>query len=194
MKKNVAYKIATGLVLAVGGFYAFRWYKDHYTGFFKRRVKRQNEGTDITQVPPSSSSSQSEGIYLYDSVTGDVISTYVYSGDDMAFPMERNIYAAYDNVAKLQAFLLFANPDNNLAVDGVFGSYTEEAVRQEVNGLLDYNYSVYYEDSATTSGALDEEATAFKYLTITEAYYNEVVLPEFEYFTNAEAEDLYSGG
>lgn len=191
MKKGIGYKIATGLVLAVGGFYAFRWYKDNYTGFFKKRVRRQDENTAVTQNPPSG---QSEGIYLYDSVTGDVVSEYVYSGNNMSFPLSRNVYAAYDNVAKLQAFLLFANPDNNLAVDGIFGSFTEAAVKQEVQGLLDYNYAVYFEDGATSSGALDDVATEEKYNTITEAYYNEVVLPEFEYFTNAEAEDLYSGG
>lgn len=191
MNKKIGYKIATGLVLAVGGFYAFRWYKDNYTGFFKKRVRRKDEDTAVTETPPSG---QSEGIYLYDSVTGDVVSQYVYSGNNMSFPLSRNVYAAYDNVAKLQAFLLFANPDNNLSVDGIFGSFTEAAVKQEVQGLLDYDYAVYFEGGATSSGALDDAATEEKYNTITEAYYNEVVLPEFEYFTNAEAEDLYSGG
>ncbi len=191
MNKKIGYKIATGLVLAVGGFYAFRWYKDNYTGFFKKRVRRKDEDTAVTETPPSG---QSEGIYLYDSITGDVVSQYVYSGNNMSFPLSRNVYAAYDNVAKLQAFLLFANPDNNLSVDGIFGSFTEAAVKQEVQGLLDYDYAVYFEGGATSSGALDDVATEEKYNTITEAYYNEVVLPEFEYFTNAEAEDLYSGG
>tara|TARA_R110002012_G_scaffold4382_3_gene20180 strand:- start:6439 stop:7017 length:579 start_codon:yes stop_codon:yes gene_type:complete len=190
MNKKIGYKIATGLVLAVGGFYAFRWYKDNYTGFFKKRVRRQDENTSVVQSQMGQGT-ESSGIYLYDSVTGDVVSQYVYSGNNMSFPLSRNVYAAYDNVAKLQAFLLFANPDNNLAVDGIFGSFTEAAVKQEVQGLLEYNYAVYFEGSATSSGALDEAATEEKYNTITEAYYNEVVLPEFEYFTQAEFDELY---
>jgi hypothetical protein len=190
MKNKLGYKIATGLALAVGGFYAFRWYKDNYTGFFKKRVRRKDEDTSVVQTKMGEGNDPS-GIYLYDSVTGDVISEYVYSGNDMSFPLSRNVYAAYDNVAKLQAFLLFANSDNNLAVDGIFGSFTESAVREEVQGLLDYDYAVYFEGGATSSGALDEEATQEKYNTITEAYYNEVVLPEFEYFTQAESDELY---
>ena len=190
MNTKIGYKIATGLVLAVGGFYAFRWYKDNYTGFFKKRVRRKDEDTSVVQKKKGQGNEIS-GIYLYDSVTGDVISEYVYSGNNMSFPLSRNIYAAYDNVAKLQAFLLFANPDNNLAVDGFFGSFTEDAVRQEVEGLLDYDYAVYFESGTTSSGALDEEATQEKYNSITEAYYNEVVLPEFEYFTQAEFDELY---
>ena len=77
MDKKIAYKIATGLVLAVSGFYSFRWYKDNYTGFFKKRVRRKNEGTDVVQSIMGQGT-ESSGIYLYDSVSGDIISEYVY--------------------------------------------------------------------------------------------------------------------
>ena len=109
----------------------------------------------------------------------------------MAFPLQQDS-GKYDNVAELQAFLVFANPENNLAIDGYFGPLTEAAVKSEVEGLEpNYGYGVYYEDVTPPESDLNIDATNLQYNTITEEYFNEVVVPELEYFMNADCVQLY---
>ena len=83
--------------------------------------------------------------------------------------MSNDPSSAYDNVAKLQTYLLFANADLVMPIDGRFGDITSEAVLNETEGLTDYGY----------------DADDYDYETITQAYYNEVVIPELDYFVNS---------
>ena len=66
--------------------------------------------------------------------------TPVEGGKNMPFPLtqESAPYGVYDNVKKLQTFLLFANPDLVLVggIDGKFGASTAAAVKQEVEGFF----------------------------------------------------------
>jgi hypothetical protein len=198
MAKKVGLKIGSAILVG-GGLYLFftsDWYKSRYTGFFKKRKKVRDENVLITTQPPANTSTGSNnlgGIYIY-GVDGSVISQYNFTGVDMEFPLQKDLsYSqAYDNVAELQAFLVFANADNNLAIDGYFGPATEAAVRTEVENYVgDYGYGVYLDDVTPPANDLDVEATDAQYNTITQEYFNEVVVPELEYFMNADCVQLY---
>ena len=176
MAKKVGLKIGTAIAVGVGlyFFYTSDWYKSRYTGFFKKRKKVRDENVLITTTPPANTTPTSlGGIYIYNN-DGSVISEYNYTGNNMEFPLQ-NSSGKYDNVAELQAFLVFANPDNNLAIDGYFGPFTSQAVLDETEGLVNYGY----------------DADDYDYETVTEAYFNEVVIPELEYFMNADCITLY---
>tara|TARA_R110000851_G_scaffold82321_1_gene180478 strand:+ start:29 stop:640 length:612 start_codon:yes stop_codon:yes gene_type:complete len=197
MEKKLGLKIGiTTAVLGVGlyFFYTSDWYKSRYTGFFKKRIKVRDEDVLITTVPPTSAEETDlGGIYMYNA-DGSVIASYNNIGENMPFPLQKE-NGKYDNVAQLQAFLVFANPDNNLAVDGYYGVLTEAAAEAEVVGFVDeYGYGIYFADTDTSTGALDELATAEQYRTVTEQYFNEVVMGEqvgLPYFMNADCLELY---
>ena len=198
MAKKVGLKIGAVVAVGAGLFFFFRsdWYKNRYTGFFKKRKKVRDADVLISDVPPPSVTPNNlGGLYIY-GTDGSVVAEYNNTGVDMEFPLQKDLSFSqrYDNVAELQAYLVFANPDNNLAIDGYFGNLTEAAVRAEVEGLLDYGYGVYFEDTATSSGALDEAATDAQYNTITEEYFDDVVINEdagLPYFMNADCVTLY---
>jgi hypothetical protein len=196
MAKKVGLKIGTAIAVGVGlyFFYTSDWYKSRYTGFFKKRKKVRDEDVLITTTPPANTTPTSlGGIYIYNN-DGSVISQYNYTGNDMEFPLQRDS-GKYDNVAELQAFLVFSNADNNLAIDGYFGPLTEAAVKYEVEGLApNYDYGVYFDNVTPPANDLDVEATNLQYNTITEAYFNEVVMGEqvgLPYFMNADCLELY---
>ena len=192
MAKKVGLKIGGLIAVGAGTWYFFNsdWYTTRYTGFFKKRILVRDENVLITtEAPANTPPTDLGGIYIY-GVDGSLISNYNFIGSDMAFPLQKES-GKYDNVAELQAFLVFANPDNNLAIDGYFGALTEAAVRSEVDTKLDYGYGIYHPDTDTASGALDEEATDLQYSTITEEYFTEVVEPELVYFMNADCVELY---
>jgi len=218
MAKKLGLKLGITTIAAGVGLYFFytsQWYNDRYTGFFKKRKVVRDEDVLITTVPPANTTpTDLGGLYIYD-VDGSVISNYTFTGNDMAFPLQVNS-GKFDNVAELQAFLVFANADNNLAIDGYFGSFTEAAVRSEVEGFADgcnefemlpddangvaqgysdvcidggsYGYVPLYE---TTSGELDYDAIDEQYNTITEEYFTEVVESELDYFMSADCLELY---
>ena len=195
MAKKVGLKIGVVVGFGVGLYllYNSNWYKDRYTGFWKKRKKVRDEDVLISDVPPTDVTPTSlGGIYMYNA-DGSVITEYANTGVDMEFPLQKDLSfsQAFDNVAELQAFLVFANSDNNLAIDGYFGNLTEDAVRAEVADKLDYGYGIYFDDTATSTGALDEAATDAQYNTITEEYFNDLVLSELEYFMNADCLTLY---
>ena len=123
-------------------------------------------------------------------------------------------YTEYDNVKVLQTFLLFANPDLVLVggIDGKFGASTAAAVKQETEGFADQAFNALYDGLSTElendvpiedetivgelfgeygydaitneDGSWDYVAMAKVYETVTKQYYDEVVKPEFDYFTS----------
>ena len=120
-------------------------------------------------------------------------------------------YTEYDNVKILQTFLLFANPDLVLigGIDGKFGASTAAAVKQETEGFAaqamgavlddivdaethtvgemygEYGYDPIYTtgDDSVGNADWDWDAMDEMYKTVTKQYYDEVVMPEYEYFT-----------
>ena len=89
----------------------------------------------------------------------------------MSFPLSYDPNNAYDNVAKLQAFLLFSNPDNNMPIDGIFGKLTRDAVIYEVEDFTTYGYE-----------NIDYRSKPIITETVTKAYYDEQVLPNLRFF------------
>lgn len=120
-----------------------------------------------------------------------------------------NAYSVYDNVKILQTFLLFANPDLVLVggIDGKFGASTAAAVKQETEGFAaqamdavmdgsvdsatqtvgemygEYGYSFILVDDSGDNTDWDYAAMNEMYKTVTKQYYDEVVKPEYDYFT-----------
>jgi hypothetical protein len=215
MAKKLGLKLGGLIALGGGTWYFFNsdWYTTRYTGFFKKRILVRDENVLITTEPPANTPpTDLGGIYVY-GVDGSVISNYNFIGSDMAFPLQKES-GKYDNVAELQAFLVFANTDNNLAIDGYFGALTEAAVRGEVGGLANqcnefelladnsysdvcidegsYGYApIYHPDTDTSSDEFDEDSTDLLYDTITEEYFTDVVKPELDYFMSADCLELY---
>ena len=97
---------------------------------------------------------------------GVEVCDYTNTGSMMSYPMTNSLLGKYDNVANLQAYLLFTNPDLELCIDGYFGDFTSEAVLSELNDITGYGY----------------DGEDYDYETVTEAYYTEVILTELEYF------------
>ena len=62
----------------------------------------------------------------------------------MEFPLldTGSPYTAYDNVAKLQTYLVFANADLELTIDGIYGPNTADAVFSELNNITGYGYDI----------------------------------------------------
>ena len=198
MAKKVGLKIGAVVAVGAGLFFFFRsdWYKNKYTGFFKKRKKVRDADVLISDVAPTNvTPSNLGGLYIY-GTDGSLVAEYNNTGVDMEFPLQKDLSFSqrYDNVAELQAYLVFANPDNNLAIDGYFGNLTEAAVRAEVEGLLDYGYGVYLDNVTPPANDLDVEATDAQYNTITQEYYEDVVINEdagLPYFMNADCLTLY---
>ena len=198
---------STLLLLTIVGFALKPWFKKKFGN--KGSSKNILLGLEEMNEDAVSATKPMGGWTITSTVDGSVICDYTNTGSNMEFPLSQSIFR-YDNVANLQAYLLFTNPDINLCIDGYFGEITEAAVKQEVDGLGDvctewidieagfedsncatwggsYGYeNKYFEDSETSSGAIDEDATKEQYNTITSEYYNDVITTELEYFTSEE--------
>ena len=159
MNKKLGLKIGVGLAVLVGGYFLVKllWKK----AVIKIKASLIASGKLVV-------SESSISISVTDSDTGVVVSTYEFNSNNMSYPMSNDPSSAYDNVAKLQTYLLFANADLVMPIDGRFGDITSEAVLNETEGLTDYGY----------------DADDYDYETITQAYYDEVVIPELDYFVN----------
>ena len=157
MKKG--YKILIGLAIVGAIYFTYTKIKKSKKGFFFSGGLGEN-----VLISPN------DDIYFSEMLMDGSIplGEYLSNGNNMSFPLYNtgSPYSAYDNVAKLQTYLVFANADIGLVIDGMYGDETEAAVMQEVSGLENYGY-----------GAAD-----YDYSEITQQYYNEVVLPELEYF------------
>ena len=162
MKKKVGLKIGVGLALIVGGYFLVRY----LVGRAIAKYVLASNLADGSQVIEQ----DAIGITVVNVSTGEAYASYQFNGSDMAFPLSHDPSQAFDNVAKLQAYLLFANADLEMPIDGRFGDLTALAVLNETEGLSDYGY----------------DADDYDYETVTLAYYNEVVLPELEYFISQQ--------
>ena len=158
MAKKVGLKIGVSLAVLVGGVFLVRY-------FFRRAVAKAIKAS-LLASGELNLQQDSAAIQVTNTETGEIFSTFEFTGNDMAFPLSHDPSMVYDNVAKLQAFLLFANSDLDMPIDGRFGDMTSEAVLNETEGLTDYGY----------------DAEDFDYETITQVYYNDVVVPELQYF------------
>ena len=159
MKKG--YKILIGVSLVGALYFAFRQVK-------KKVLRLRNEdllsggafvdldGNDIVVT----------------NTQGNVIGEYQSTEIDMELPMYNTgiPYTAYDNVAKLQTYLVFANADLVLDIDGKYGDKTEAAVMSEVTDIVGYGY----------------DGDDYDYSELTQEYYTEVVLPELEFYLNQQ--------
>tara|TARA_R110001599_G_C12043758_1_gene641426 strand:- start:222 stop:701 length:480 start_codon:yes stop_codon:yes gene_type:complete len=159
MKKG--YKILIGVALVGALYFAFRQVKKKVL-----RLRHEDllsggafvdlDGNDIVVT----------------NTQGNVIGEYISTASNMEFPMYNtgSPYTSYDNVAKLQTYLVFANADLELDIDGMYGDETEAAVMSEVTDLTEWGY-----------GGED-----YDYSEITVEYYDGVVLPDLDYFLNEQ--------
>lgn len=161
MAKKVGLKIGVGLAVVVGGYFLVKHLWKKAIKSIKASLLASGEYM-LTQ--------NANGIQVLNTDSGAIDVDFVNSGSNMAFPLSHDPYQVYDNVAKLQAYLLFSNADLDMPIDGRFGDLTSEAVLNETDGLTDYGY----------------DADDYDYETVTQAYYNEVVVPELEYFIGAQ--------
>jgi len=139
--------------------------------YLRRRLRGVPvNGSDIAKGNVTIEES-SDGIYVVETSTKDKFHSYKFTGRNMSFPLSYDPNNAYDNVAKLQAFLLFSNPDNNMPIDGIFGKLTRDAVIYEVEDFTTYGY----ENVDYISKPIITE-------TVTKEYYDEQVLPNLRFF------------
>ena len=102
---------------------------------------------------------------VFTDVDNNEVGEYQATGRNMEFPLYNtgSPYTAYDNVAILQTYLVYANPDLDLAIDGMYGDETEAAVMSEVTNINAWGY----------------EGDDYDYSELTQEYYEGVVLPDF---------------
>ncbi len=160
MGKNRVLKIIGVVALICGVYFGVVYAKRRFRGIPLKGSDLAGGNITIEQTD--------EQIFVVDTSTEDSFYSYKFTGKDMSFPLSYDLSSAYDNVAKLQAFLLFANPTLEMPIDGLFGDLTSQAVLDETEGLSDYGY----------------DADDYDYETVTQSYYNEVVIPELQYFIN----------
>ena len=104
----------------------------------------------------------------------------------MPFPLQKDLTCNdgiaggcddYDNVANVQTYIALNMASGEFAIDGKFGNDTEAAVEDLVTGMEDYGYLVMLPDTETMSGGVDYIAMDARYKTITEEFYNGVIMP-----------------
>ena len=161
MAKKVGLKIGVVLAVVVGGYFLVK----HLWGKAIDKLKGEllaNGELTLTQ--------NNEGIHVVNSITGELVIGYEYTGHNMAFPLAFDpTYTKSDNVAKLQAYMVFENPSLDIALDGKFGVQTQTAVEDLVSGLSEYGYNILL---------IDDDSV------ITEEFYNQEVIPELAAFVN----------
>jgi len=158
MKGNTALKILGLLALGVGIYFGVPYLKRLFRGI-------PISGRDLAEGNITIEQTDT-AIYVVETSTKDSFYSYKFTGKDMPFPLSNDPSVAYDNVAKLQAFLLFANPTLQMPIDGRFGDLTSQAVLDETSDLNTYGY----------------DRPDYDYEQVTQEYYTGVVLPELKYF------------
>ena len=148
------YKILIGLALVGALYLAYRQVKKKI--FLLKGDDLANNDIYVDYV--------NDDIVFTDSNNNEV-GEYQSTGRNMEFPMYNtgSPYTAYDNVAILQTYLVYANPDLDLAIDGMYGDETEAAVMSEVTDI----------------GAWGYEGDDYDFSEVTQEYYEGVVLPDF---------------
>ena len=140
MAKKVGLKIGIGVLLLIGAYFLYKKIKD--------RVDANNIQNGETEIVETE-----DGIEVVDTASGNVLSTYTNTGNDMSFPLAYdetcNDYIVggcyeYDNVAKLQKWLLLNMASGSLSVDGQFGLGTKAAVIEVLTNLNleEYGYNL----------------------------------------------------
>lgn len=134
-KKTIGFLVG-GLLLAGAAYYFIFRKKDN--GFQVNSDNLDSETGNSTQQIVATDN----GLELTEISSGDLLGSYNWNGKYMEFPMYNTgaPYTAYDNVAILQAFLLYESPDLVMPVDGKYGDLTAAAVYDQVNGLTDLGY------------------------------------------------------
>ena len=136
MKKKTIGFLVGGLLLAGAAYYFIFRKKDN--GFQVNSNNLDSETGNSTQQIVATDN----GLELTETSSGDLLGSYNWRGKYMEFPMYNTgaPYTAYDNVAILQAFLLYESPDLVMPVDGKYGDLTAAAVYDQVNGMTDLGY------------------------------------------------------
>ena len=154
-------KILLGLALIGVLYFAYRQVKKK--GFLLKYDDLSNNNIFVDLVDDD---------IVFTDANDNEVGEYQSTGRNMEFPLldTGSPYTAYDNVAKLQTYLVFANADLELTIDGIYGPNTADAVFSELNNITGYGY----------------DADDYDYSEVTQQYYNEVVLPNLEFFINEE--------
>ena len=136
MKKRTIGFLVGGLLLAGAAYYFFFRKKDNGFQVDSNNLSTNGGNQDIVVTD--------NGLELVDPSLdgGNLLGSYTWRGKYMSFPMYNTDapYTAYDNVAILQAFLVYESPDLVMPIDGKYGDLTAAAVYDQVNGLTDLGY------------------------------------------------------
>jgi len=156
MKKG--YKVIIALGLLGGLYYAYTKVKPLVKKFLLKFEELSKLQVELDQ----------DDIVITDP-EGVVVAEYISQGYNMEFPLYNTgqPYTSYDNVAKLQTFLVFSDIDD-LTIDGKYGPNTEAAVMIAVTDIGSYGY----------------ELDGYDFSEVTESYYDQVVIPGLEEFIN----------
>ena len=148
------YKILIGLAIVGALYFAYRQVKKKV--FLLKGDDLANNNIYVDYVNDD---------IVFTDVDNNEVGEYQATGRNMEFPLYNtgSPYTAYDNVAILQTYLVYANPDLDLAIDGMYGDETEAAVMSGVTNIDAWGY----------------EADDYDYSELTQEYYNGVVLPDF---------------
>ncbi len=148
------YKILIGLAIVGALYFAYRQVKKKV--FLLKGDDLANNNIYVDYVNDD---------IVFTDVDNNEVGEYQAKGRNMEFPLYNtgSPYTAYDNVAILQTYLVYANPDLDLAIDGMYGDETEAAVMSEVTNIDAWGY----------------EGDDYDYSELTQEYYNGVVLPDF---------------
>jgi hypothetical protein len=148
------YKILIGLALVGALYFAYRQVKKKI--FLLKGDDLANNNIYVDYVNDD---------IVFTDVDNNEVGEYQSTGRNMEFPMYNtgSPYTAYDNVAILQTYLVYANPDLDLAIDGMYGDETEAAVMSEVTDI----------------GAWGYEGDDYDFSEVTQEYYENVVLRDF---------------
>lgn len=154
MAKKVGLKIGVGVAVLVGLYFLSKW----AWGKAVDNIKSSLLASGVLNILQTET-----GLQVLNTTTGEVEIDYTFDGHDMDFPLAfDSTYTKSDNVAILQAYLLFQNPNLDMPIDGKFGQMTEDAVEDYTVGLTEYGYSIIMitDDSV-----------------VTEELYNDVITP-----------------
>jgi len=176
--KNLGLKVGAGMIVATGIFFLLKRWKSRgafiFNGFDAVSTNLQEDAEGNTQQAIVGTST---GMTLIDVNTDATMGTYTWTGQSMAFPLSNDFDCYdenpltpcrhYDNVAILQAFLLYESGNElDMKVDGQFGDKTTEAVIDQLTDIIDPDLG-YPEDT-------------YDWEEITQEYYDTFVVPFYE--------------